>query len=70
MVAGRLGGIGGVEAVALGRLWAREKAHPDSDVDLSIYYRPENPPRITHLWLLTQELDDRQPLDAARDCGG
>jgi predicted nucleotidyltransferase len=38
MVAGRLGRIGGVEAVALGGSWAREEAHPDSDVDLGIYY--------------------------------
>jgi predicted nucleotidyltransferase len=59
-----------MEAVALGRLWAREKAHPDSDVDLSVYYRSENPPQTTHLWLLTQELDDRQLPDAATDCGG
>ena len=49
-----------MEAVALGGLWAREKAYPDSDVDLSIYYRRENPPQIAHLRLLTQELDDRQ----------
>jgi predicted nucleotidyltransferase len=27
-----------VEAVALGGSWAREEAHPDSDVDLGIYY--------------------------------
>jgi predicted nucleotidyltransferase len=69
MVAGRLGGIGGVKAIALGGSWAREEAHPDSDVDLGIYYRPENPPRITVLRLLAQELDDRHPPDAVTDLG-
>jgi predicted nucleotidyltransferase len=69
MVAGRLGGIGGVKAIALGGSWAREEAHPDSDVDLGIYYRPENPPRITDLRLLAQELDDRHPPDAVTDLG-
>lgn len=69
MVAGRLGGVEGVEAVALGGSWAREEANPDSDVDLGIYYRPQNPPRITDLKLLAQELDDRHPPDAVTDFG-
>jgi predicted nucleotidyltransferase len=69
MVAGRLGRIGGVEAVALGGSWAREEAHPDSDVDLGIYYHPENPPRIADLRMLAQELDDRHPPDAVTDFG-
>jgi predicted nucleotidyltransferase len=68
-VAGRLGGIEGVEAIALGGSWAREEAHPDSDVDLGIYYRPEDPPRITDLRLLAQELDDRHPPEAVTDLG-
>ena len=69
MVAGRLGGIEGVEAVALGGSWASEEAYPDSDVDLGIYYRPQNPPRITDLKLLAQELDDRHPPDAVTELG-
>jgi predicted nucleotidyltransferase len=68
-IAGRLGEIEGVVAVALGGSWARGEAHPDSDVDLGIYYRPENPPRITDLRLLARELDDRHPPDAVTDCG-
>ena len=69
VLAGRLGEVVGVEAVALGGSWARREAHPDSDVDLGIYYRPENPPRITDLLLLAQELDDRHPPDALTDFG-
>jgi predicted nucleotidyltransferase len=68
-IAGRLGEIEGVVAVALGGSWARGEAHPDSDVDLGIYYRPENPPRITGLRLLARELDDRHPPDAVTDFG-
>jgi predicted nucleotidyltransferase len=69
MVAGHLGGIGGVVGVALGGSWAREEAHPDSDVDLGIYFHPENPPRIAELRLLAQELDDRHPPNAVTDLG-
>jgi predicted nucleotidyltransferase len=69
MVAGHLGEIGGVEAVALGGSWAREEAHPDSDVDLGIYYHPENPPRIADLRLLAREMDDRHPPNAVTDFG-
>ena len=69
MVAGRLGGIEGVEAVTLGGSWAREEARPDSDVDLGIYYRPQNPPRITDLRLLARELDDRHPPEAVTALG-
>ena len=68
-IAGRLGEIEGVVAVALGGSWARGEAHPDSDVDLGIYYRSENPPRITDLRLLARELDDRHPPDAVTDFG-
>ena len=69
MVAERLGGIEGVEAVALGGSWARGEAHPNSDVDLGIYYRPESPPRIEDLRLLARELDDRHPSDAVTGFG-
>ena len=55
----RLAEIEGVEAVALGGSWARGEAHPDSDVDLGIYYRSENPPNIEELRRMARELDDR-----------
>jgi predicted nucleotidyltransferase len=68
-IARRLGEIEGVVAVALGGSWARGEAHADSDVDLGIYYRPGNPPRITDLRLLAQELDDRHPPQAVTNFG-
>jgi predicted nucleotidyltransferase len=68
-IAGRLGEIEGVVAVALGGSWARGEAHADSDVDLGIYYRPGNPPRITDLRLLARELDDRHPPQAVTNFG-
>ena len=69
MVATRLGGIEGVEAVALGGSWARGETHPNSDVDLGIYHRPESPPRIENLRLLAWELDDRHLPEAVTGFG-
>ncbi len=69
-ISSRLGEIEGVEAVALGGSWARGEAHPDSDVDLGIYYRSGNPPRIEELRRLARELDDRNPQDPLTDFGG
>lgn len=65
----RLVSIEGVEAVALGGSWARGEAHPDSDVDLGIYYRPGNPPNIEELRRLAQELDDRGSEATLTDFG-
>ena len=39
-IAGRLVGVGGVVGVLLGGSRARGTHHPDSDVDLGVYYRP------------------------------
>jgi predicted nucleotidyltransferase len=58
-IAGLLGEIEGVEAVALGGSWARGEAHPDSDVDVGIYYHPDRPPSVEALRELARELDDR-----------
>lgn len=69
-ISGRLVRIEGVEAVALGGSWARGEAHPDSDVDLGIYYRSGSPPSIEELRLLARELDDRHPDNALTDFGG
>jgi len=68
-VALRVGQIEGVVAVALGGSLARHEAHPDSDVDLGIYYRPEDPPSVEELRRLAEELDDRHPQDAATNLG-
>ena len=44
-IADRLGQIDGVVAVVLGGSRARGTASPDSDIDLGIYYQPDQPPR-------------------------
>lgn len=69
-ISNRLTEIEGIEAVALGGSWARGEAHPDSDVDIGIYYRSENPPSIEELRRLARELDDRHPEDTLTDFGG
>ena len=68
-VAGRLGSIEGVAAVALGGSMARREAHPDSDIDLGVYYRLENSPSVVDLRSLAEEIDDRHPKDAATNLG-
>ena len=45
--------------MALGSSWARGRAHPDSEMDLGVYYRPDRPLAIGVLRRLAQELDDR-----------
>ena len=62
-IAGRLGEVPGVAAVALGGSWARGEARPDSDVDLGLYYSPGVPPNIEGLRRLAKELDDRHLPD-------
>jgi predicted nucleotidyltransferase len=68
-VAGRLGRIEGVAAVALGGSLARREAYPDSDIDLGVYYRPDNPPSVVDLRRLAEELDERHPKDGATNLG-
>jgi predicted nucleotidyltransferase len=68
-IAGRLGNVRGVVAVALGGSWARGEAHPDSDVDLGVYYRPDRPPAVGELRRLAQELDDRHLPDLVTETG-
>ncbi len=69
-IAARLGRIPGVAAVALGGSWARGEAHPDSDLDLGIYYDPKHPPALGALRALAEELDDRHKPDLLTDVGG
>lgn len=68
-IAGRLGEVPGVVAVALGGSWARGEAHPNSDVDLGVYYRPDDPPTVEDLRRLAQELDDRHLPDLVTEFG-
>lgn len=57
-VADRLAAVDGVTAIALGGSLARGMAHPDSDIDLGIYYNSEQPPSLKVLRQLAAELDD------------
>jgi predicted nucleotidyltransferase len=68
-IAERLGDLEGVEAVVLGGSWARGEAHPDSDVDLGIYYRPDRRPSVRVLRELARELDDRHLPNLVTDFG-
>lgn len=68
-VAGMLGSVEGVVAVVLGGSRARGEAHPDSDVDLGIYYHPDRPPSIEALRDVAARLDDRRTGDAVTDVG-
>lgn len=68
-MAERLGNVMGMVAVTLGRSWARGSAHPDSDVDLDVYYRPDRPLTIAELRRLAQELDDRHLPDLLTETG-
>ena len=53
-IAGRLVGVGGVVGVLLGGSRARGTHHPDSDVDLGVFYRP--PLDVDGLAALAREL--------------
>jgi len=68
-IAGRLGEVPGVVAVALGGSWARGDARPNSDVDLGVYYRPELRPSVEDLRRLAQELDERHLPELATEIG-
>lgn len=55
----RLQSIEGITAIALGGSRARGNHTLKSDVDLGLYYQPENPPDLLALNHLASELDDR-----------
>ena len=54
----RLQSVQGISAIALGGSRARGNHTPKSDVDLGIYYKPENPLDLIALNHLASELDD------------
>jgi predicted nucleotidyltransferase len=54
----RLQSIEGIAAIALGGSRARGNHTQKSDVDLGIYYQPENPPDLIALNQLASQLDD------------
>jgi predicted nucleotidyltransferase len=57
-VVDRLQSVHGISAITLGGSRARGNHNPKSDVDLGIYYKPENPLDLIALNHLASELDD------------
>jgi predicted nucleotidyltransferase len=68
-VAGELSAVDGVIAVVLGGSVARGHATPTSDVDLGIYYHPDDPPSLDALRSVASRLDDRGTGDAVTTFG-
>jgi predicted nucleotidyltransferase len=68
-VADELIQIEGVIAVVLGGSRGRGDAHPDSDIDLGIYYDHDKPPSLDALCALAARLDDRGSGDAVTNFG-
>ncbi|MEP1077537.1 nucleotidyltransferase domain-containing protein [Leptolyngbya sp. PL-A3] len=69
-VVDRLKSIEGVVAIALGGSRARGNYTPKSDVDLGIYYQPENLPDLLALNHLASELDDSHRTNLITPIGG
>lgn len=65
-IADRLGEIDGVVAIVLGGSRVRGGASPDSDIDLGLYYRPENAPSLEALQALSAELADSGEIAATK----
>jgi predicted nucleotidyltransferase len=69
-VVDRLQSVRGVAAIALGGSRARGTHTQKSDVDLGIYYQPENPLDLMALNRLASELDDDRLTDLVTPIGG
>ena len=54
----RLMTVQGIQAIVLGGSWASGDQRPDSDIDLGLYYREEQPLDIQHIQALAAELND------------
>ena len=61
--------IKGITAIALGGSRARGNHTNKSDVDLGLYYNPENPPDIIALNRLASELDDNHRVNLVTEIG-
>ena len=68
-IAGRLSQLKGVAAVAIGGSQARGTADEHSDLDLGIYYYPENPFALGELAEIARDLDDRHLPDLVTRLG-
>lgn len=69
-IVGSLQSIKGIIAITLGGSRARGNHTNKSDVDLGIYYNPENPPDLIALNHLASELDDNHRLNLITAIGG
>lgn len=65
----RLRPIQGIAAISLGGSRARGNSTQKSDVDLGLYYKPENPPDLIALSQLACELDDRHRVNLITPIG-
>lgn len=50
--------VKGLQAIVLGGSWASNTQHPDSDIDLGLYYNENTPLDIHHIRKIAQELND------------
>lgn len=66
----RLRGAPGVAAIALGGSRARGTATPHSDIDLALYYAPDEPLDLDALRQVAQAIDDGHRADALTAIGG
>lgn len=69
-VVGQLQSVRGVRAIVLGGSRARGVHTTSSDIDLGIYYYPDNPLDLQELTRVAQELDDERRLEAVTPIGG
>ena len=57
-LAGRLGGMAGMQAVVLAGSYARGRAQPGSDIDLGLFYSESAPFSITQIQQLAAAVND------------
>jgi predicted nucleotidyltransferase len=69
-IAARIQTVPGAAAVVLGGSRARGTASPDSDIDLAIYYHPDQPLDLAALSRLATDLDDDHRPNLLTPIGG
>ncbi|MFH0987638.1 MAG: nucleotidyltransferase domain-containing protein [Patescibacteria group bacterium] len=56
----RLKNLRGIKAVTLGGSWAAKLQRPDSDIDIGLYYKEDNPIDVLALRKKVNEINDRK----------